>query len=105
MTYGARSHSFWLTRKTRNVAVIEQWTRQGKYGATLVSIPASTLTGIAVDPQDDTLWVLRQDFAGTGRQGIENYDRTGRFLGALAIDNFTSDFVAVGAEFAWIRQP
>jgi hypothetical protein len=65
-------------------------------------IPAAALKGIAVDPSDETLWVLAQQFAGPLR--LVNYDASGRLLSTLDLGSVTSDWLATGAEFAWISR-
>ena len=103
VAYSARSHSFWLARQVRDGSVIEQWSRDGKRLSTPVNLAAASLSGIAVDPRDGTLWVVRN--AG-GVMRLENFDGSGRHLASLGVQRAPFNFlpiVASGAEFEWIR--
>jgi hypothetical protein len=92
-----------LTRKKGAAAVIEQWSRDGRLLSTPVSIPTANLHGIAVDPKDGTLWVVRlQNAVGVLR--LENFDSSGRRLGSFETDWPHALLPASGAEFAWIRR-
>jgi hypothetical protein len=104
ITFDRHTDSFWLTRRARNEAVIEQWSRDGRHLSTPVRVPAAVFTGIAADPLDASLWVSRQQFAGTGRERLENYDASGRLLAIVDITGLAGDWLSSGAEFAWIDQ-
>lgn len=102
IAYSAASQSFWLTRKAGTGSVIEQWSRDGRHLATPARIPAATLYGLAVDPLDDTLWTVRQQY-GSSLLRLENFDATGRHLGSLEVERPRPLSEAIGAEFAWIH--
>jgi hypothetical protein len=103
VTYSAHSDSFWLTRKTQDESVIEQWSRDGQHLTTPARVPATWLGGIAADPFDGTLWVTRQQLNGSRFQ-LANYDASGRLLATLDLEGL-SELGASGAEFAWVPQP
>jgi hypothetical protein len=102
VTYGAFLDSFWLTRKTQNLGVIEQWSRDGRLRSTPVRIPAAAFTGIALDPFDNTLWAMRASFSGTGSQRVENYHSSGRLLSAVELHIVPGEWTGIGAEFVWV---
>jgi hypothetical protein len=100
--YSVASKSFWLTRNTDKGAVIEQWTHGGQHLSTPVNVPAAIFNGIAVDPTDETLWVLR--VAGTGVIRLENFSVSGQHLGAIEFQQSTEVAGFSGAEFAWVSR-
>jgi serine/threonine protein kinase len=103
IAYSAVSRTFWLTRKVGSVTVLEEWNRDGRYIRTPVEVP-TILVGIAIDPLDDTLWAVRyqQNIAVAIR--LENFDRSGRHLGAVEVPKSSMAFGPIGAEFEWIVQ-
>ncbi len=102
VAYSAHSQSFWLTRKSGSSTVIEEWSRDGKLLATPVVMPA-VLQGLAVDPLDDTLWVVREQ-PNAANIRLENFDPTGRHLTAIEVPKPSSTLVALGAEFEWTER-
>jgi hypothetical protein len=104
IAYSSASRSFWLTRKSGSLTVIEEWRRDGSHVRTPIEVPA-TLTGIAIDPLDDTLWVVQQQYSDLVI-GLENFDREGRHLTTVYVPNGLqypdTSLSAVGAEFAWV---
>ena len=102
VAYSANSQSFWLTRKSGSSTVIEEWSRDGKLLATPVVMPA-VLMGLAVDPLDDTLWVVRQQLNAVNVR-LENFDRAGRHLAAIELPKPFSALDALGAEFEWTER-
>jgi hypothetical protein len=101
MTYSARSRSFWVTRTGNDKGLVEQWSRDGKRVSTPVSVPGAILRGIAADPLDGTLWVIR---AQSGVTRLENFDRSGRHLSSIDLQSLHPFLDAGGAEFAWINR-
>lgn len=102
VAYSGASRSFWLTRKAGTGSVIEQWSRDGRHLATPARLPAATLFGLAVDPLDDTLWAVRNQY-GSSMLRLENFDPTGRYLGAFHVDRPHRVIEPIGAEFEWIQ--
>ena len=102
VAYSANSQSFWLTRKSGSSTVIEEWSRDGRLLATPVVMPA-VLMGLAVDPLDDTLWVVRQQLNAVNVR-LENFDRAGRHLAAIELPKPFSALDALGAEFEWTER-
>ena len=99
VSYSGASGTFWMSRNDAGVAVVEQWSRDGR----LVSVPVravSPLTGLAVDARDDTIWVMRQQPSAKVID-LENYDRSGHWLGAYELTTPMPFLDAGGAEFAW----
>jgi hypothetical protein len=98
VSFSARTDTFLAVRNEGGTSFIERWSRDGRLVATLIqSVPA--LTGLAVDPRDDTLWVLRPlNSASIIR--LENYDATGRLLGQFGVRTSGIFQAAGGAEFA-----
>ena len=102
VAYSAALGSFWLARKVHGGSVIEQWSRDGKRLSTPVNLPTAVFKGIAVDPKDGTLWVLRDQYA-TGVIRLENFETSGRHLASLDVDQPLITIGTGGAEFEWIR--
>jgi hypothetical protein len=100
--YSAASGYFWLTKKVPTGTVIEQWSREGKHLSSPINIPSAFLSGIAVDPKDETLWAVAPQASGVR---LENFDPSGRRLGSFDLErplvNYL-DIQASGAEFEWI---
>lgn len=99
VSYSAASGTFWMSRNDAGVALIEQWSRDGR----LVSVPVRTvppLTGLAVDGRDGTIWAIRQ-LPSAKILRLENYDRSGRRLGLYELTTSMPFLDAGGAEFAW----
>jgi hypothetical protein len=103
VTYTAASDSFWMTRNLSGASVLERWNREGKHLSTSASLPGATLTGIAFDPRDETLWVMRPQPAAAVMR-LENFDSSGRHLGSLDLTWPHPFLQADGAEFEWIGQ-
>jgi hypothetical protein len=102
VSYSGRSQTFWLTRRTSNGSVIEQWDR----GGTLLStarLPGIVLTGLGIDPKDETLWALRI-VTGSAELRLENFSTSGQHLGSLDIARPYNSLLSdeSGVEFAWI---
>jgi hypothetical protein len=93
------SQSFWLTRRVAGGSAIEHWSRDGKLLSTPVTV-ASVLMGLAIDPRDDTLWVVRHQSAAVSIH-LENFDTSGRHLGSLELAQTPIIVGAAGAEFAF----
>jgi hypothetical protein len=103
VTFSARSGTFWMTRNEAGVAVIEQWSRDGR----IVSAPLQVdppLAGIAADPRDGTLWVVKQ-VPSSQVLRLDNYDAAGRFLVTFTASHPLPLLGAGGAEFAWPSRP
>ena len=99
VSYSAASGTFWMSRNEAGMAVIEQWSRDGR----LVSVPVRVvpfLTGLAVDSRDDTVWVMRQ-LPSVKLIQLENYDSSGQRLAIYELTTPMPFLDAGGAEFAW----
>jgi hypothetical protein len=104
VTYSSATRSFWVTRRVPTGSVIEQWSRDGKHISTPIHVTAALFKGIAVDPRDGTLWVVRDEY-NVGVIRLENFDTTGQHLTALEIERSVVDVGAPnGAEFEWPRR-
>lgn len=103
VAYSDMSRTFWLTRKVQGGAVIEQWNPKGQHLSTPVSLPAGNFAGIAVDPRDHTLWVVKPQYGG-GVTRLENFDASGRFLAGLELPRSVISLEPLGAEFAWVGE-
>jgi hypothetical protein len=101
IAYSARSDTFWLTRKINEGAVIEQWSRDGRHLATPLHLTTAFLSGIGVDPEDGTLWVVRVRGV-SGVAHLENYATDGRALGTIQIEQPQLFAEPAGLEFAWM---
>jgi hypothetical protein len=98
VSYSARTGTFLAVRNEGGRSFIERWSRDGRLVTTLIqSVPV--LTGLAVDPRDDTLWVLRPSTSWSFIR-LENYDAAGRLLGHFGVRTPGSFLAAGGAEFA-----
>jgi hypothetical protein len=98
VSYSARTGTFLAVRNEGGTSFIERWSRDGRLVTTLIqSVPA--LTGLAVDPRDDTLWVLRPSTSWSFIR-LENYDAAGRLLGHFGVRTPGIFLAAGGAEFA-----
>ncbi len=99
VTYSGASGTFWTTRNEAGVAEIEQWRRDGER----VSAPLQVdppLLGVAADPRDGTLWVVKQ-VPSQHVLALDNYDVTGRHLGTYTVSHPLPVLGGGGAEFAW----
>jgi hypothetical protein len=101
MTYSSKSRSFWVTRMGNDKGLVEQWSGDGTHVSTPVSVAGATLRGIAADPLDGTLWVIR---AQSGVTRLENFERSGRHLSSIDLQSLHPFLDGVGAEFAWINR-
>jgi hypothetical protein len=99
VAYSRAGDSFWLTRNTRDGARIERWNRSGQLLATPVTVEWRGMTGIAVDPQDETLWVGRPDSTGVMR--LENFEQMGHHLGSIDLPWPLPIWQSGGVEFQW----
>lgn len=103
VAYSAITQSFWLTRRIRESAMIEEWSGDGRHLGTPVHLPTGFLTGIGVDPLDGTLWVVRTQFvAGASPILLENYTTRGHLLGSFLVQQPFLVLAGAGLEFAWI---
>ncbi|MGQ0734360.1 MAG: protein kinase domain-containing protein [Acidobacteriota bacterium] len=103
VAYSGVTGSFFLARRVRENMAIEEWSRDGSYVGTQVNISNAFLAGLAVDPQDGTLWAVRaQGVVASFR--LENYDTSGRFLGSHELEWPAVALGAAGAEFAWVGE-
>jgi hypothetical protein len=100
VAYSAVTGSFWLTRTVPGGTVIEEWSRNGVQLSAPVRLTGDQLIGLAADPADGTLWAVRQVWAGPAVR-LENYDTSGRQLGALEFERPYPGFDGLGAEFPW----
>jgi serine/threonine-protein kinase len=79
-------------------SVLEQWSRDGRR---LAQWPLPYVTaGVAADPADETVWVLRYDM-NARLMHITNLDSYGRALGSFEIAKPFASMGALGMEFAW----
>ena len=99
ITYSPASSSFFLTRTMNEGAVVEQWSRDGRQMGTPIRVPAAVLSGIAADPRDGTLWIIRD---GAGPLRLENFSTAGTHLGTFEPEPRRA-VGSGGAEFAWVR--
>ena len=99
VTYSSASGTFWTTRNEAGVAVIEQWRRDGERVSAPVQVDPPLL-GVAADPRDGTLWVVKQ-VPSQHVLALDNYDVTGRHLGTYTVSHSLPLLGAGGAEFAW----
>ena len=100
LAYARDSGTFWVTRSTLAGARVEQWNADGTQLPLPIIVPGSSLTAVAIDPADGTVWMVR---ANTNRPTtrLENFDQSGRHLGAFEVD-FPDLLDGIsGAEFAW----
>lgn len=95
IAYSKATDSFFVTRTDAEGAAIEEWSAGGNRRATLVRVPGVAFQGIAVDPSDDTLWVVR---LLEPRFQLDNFDAVGTALGSLSFGTYVTPG---GAEFAW----
>ena len=102
ITYSARSSSFWVTRTGNDTGLVEQWNRDGTRISTPVSVAGASFRGIAADPLDGTLWVVRAQ-GGTTR--LENFEASGRHLFSVDTLSLHPFLDGIGVEFAWIKRP
>jgi tRNA A-37 threonylcarbamoyl transferase component Bud32 len=102
VAYSMTSGTFWLTRNSRDGGSIEHWSRRGALLSLPVKVEQSGLSGIAIDPADDTMWVARPESNGLMR--LENLDSGGRQLGSLDLLWPLPIWQSGGAEFAWRRK-
>jgi hypothetical protein len=101
LTYSSGTGSFWVTRMGNDRSLIEQWSREGTLVSTPVSVQGAVFTGIAADPLDGTLWVIRSQ---GGIMRLENFEPSGRHLFSLDARALHPFLVGAGAEFAWINR-
>lgn len=101
VAYSRVTQSFWLTRRVSAGSVIEQWTQDGRHISTPVHLRAAALKGIAADPRDGTLWVVRDEYP-LGVIRLENFDTNGHHLAGLDLERLAVDLgTPMGAEFEW----
>jgi hypothetical protein len=98
--YSAATHSFWLTRNTDQGALVEEWARDGRQISTPIDIPGAVFKGLAVDPADGTLWIVRYE-RRTDVSRIENFTVSGKRLGAFLVDQVPLVGGIASAEFIW----
>jgi serine/threonine-protein kinase len=101
VAYSAVAKSFFLTKRRTDESVIEQWGPDGRLLSTPVSMPSVDLRAVAIDPKDETLWVIVYQNAGDTMR-FENFDLTGRHLGSFIVERTGSFSTANGAEFEWV---
>jgi serine/threonine protein kinase len=101
ITYSARWNAFLATRLEGDDSLIECWNIDGARLATPVRFPGAIFRGIAADPADATLWVVRKE---SGRARLENFDLSGRHLSTVEIPTVDPSLPVTGAEFAWTGQ-
>jgi hypothetical protein len=99
--YSARTRSFWISRRYMGSATIEEWSRDGRHLSTPISQTDSLLTGVAIDPLDDTVWAIRPQPSAVLR--LENFEQSGRYLASLELPRPRVLLGAGGAEFPWRR--
>jgi hypothetical protein len=97
VTWAPDTDTFWVSRLDNETAAIEHWSRDGVRLATPVTVPLS-LTGLALDPADGTLWAVRYRGNADGLQ-LDQFARDGRHLGTLTVATVRP--VGSAAEFAW----
>jgi hypothetical protein len=106
VAYAITSRSFWLTRGTTTGDFIEERSVDGRLLTSMqIGRAPSTIQGIAIDPADSTLWVVRRLSPGFR---LENFATSGRYLGSFTaempfeFDVGGIEFNVSGIEFAWI---
>jgi serine/threonine-protein kinase len=108
IAFDARLQALWVTQLTTDgTAQAERWGLGGTKQATLSLAPYST--GVAIDPADGTLWVVR-DGDDDDRVYFDNLAPSGVMLGTLDVPSpvgasRTIDAFASGLEFAWPERP
>jgi DNA-binding beta-propeller fold protein YncE len=110
IAFDARLQALWVTRITADgSAQAERWGLDGAKQATLSLAPYST--GIAVDPADGSLWVVR-DGDDDDYAVFDNFTPSGVRLGTFAVPSpigakgtVNPDTFASGLEFAWPARP
>jgi serine/threonine-protein kinase len=95
IAYSKATDSFFVTRTDAYGAAVEEWSVGGTRRAIPVREAGAAFQGIAVDPADDTLWLVRLI---EPRFQLDNFDAVGTFLGSLIFDTYVTPG---GAEFAW----
>jgi Protein kinase domain len=106
IAYDGRSRTFWLARFDSGSSRIERWRSDGTMLSDSVTSFTGFVTGLAVDPLDATVWVVRP---GTSpeRLQLENLDARGRPLGSFEVPRGDAGPLTAsgGAEFAWQPSP
>lgn len=103
IAYDPAWNAFWLTRQTNSGTILERWDKDGRLAASSLIATGAALTGIAVDPLDGTLWTIRSVSASSTLQ-LENFDRTGRYLGAIAYPRVANSLGGAALEAEWTRR-
>jgi hypothetical protein len=100
--YSRASDTFWLAKRMASGSVIEQWSREGERRSTPITLPAVQIAGLAVDPRDDTLWVVRLQHNAPVTH-LENFNTTGRHLGSFDLEWPLLYMGIGGIEFVWTQ--